>query len=393
MTKFSQIIGYPTGDYSIGWYVHLPFCTTKCGYCDFYSVPTRTDWIPDLVRAVIREMERRDPGRPVRSVFVGGGTPTVLPAEPLRAILAAITERLRAHQRSGGEFTVEANPSSADELKLDLLRECGVNRVSFGAQSFDRRELAVLERLHDPRHIDEAVRLARAVGFDNINLDLIYGVPGQTLDSWISSLRKAIDLGPDHLACYSLMYEDGTALTKRLRQGQIQPCEDDLVAEMFEAAFDLLTAAGYEQYEISNFARPGRRCQHNLIYWRNEEYLGVGPSAVSYLDGRRRKNAADVSRYIRVWTAANGDPESLIVEDEQLAAEPRARETAIQMLRLSDGIDIAAFLTETGFDPMTLFAEALDRHVAAGLLAVDARSIRLTQSGMMLANRVMVDFL
>src|SRR5215470_4412830 len=191
-------------DRPIGWYLHLPFCTTKCGYCDFYSLPTRGDLIPDLVAAVRREIELRDSGRPIRTVFVGGGTPTVLPAEALRAVLRPISERARA-AGAAVEFTCEANPSSADELKLDLLRACGVNRISFGAQSFDRRELAVLERLHDPVHIGEAVRLARAAGFNNVSLDLIFGIPGQTTASWLESLWRAIELGPDHVSCYGLM--------------------------------------------------------------------------------------------------------------------------------------------------------------------------------------------
>ncbi len=200
-----------SSDNPIGWYVHLPFCTSKCGYCDFYSLPTQPEWIDGLTQAILHEVARRDAKRPVATIFVGGGTPTVMPADALRRVLNAIPR----HASEGLEFTVEANPSSADELKLDLLRQCGVNRVSFGAQSFHREELAVLERLHDPVHIPEAVALARCAGFDNVNLDLIFGVPGQTLARWEESLQRAVDLGTDHISCYGLMYEDGTALTKR----------------------------------------------------------------------------------------------------------------------------------------------------------------------------------
>lgn len=372
----------------IGWYVHLPFCPTKCGYCDFYSLPTREDWIDDLVRAVCAEITLRDPHRSVRSIFVGGGTPTVLPADALRTVLDAIPRG-----DADAEFTVEANPSSADELKLDLLRRCGVNRVSFGAQSFHRDELAVLERLHNPDHISDAVRLARQAGFDNVNLDLIFGVPGQTVPRWLDSLRRAIELGVDHIACYSLMYEEGTALTKRKRLGLLEPCNEDVEAEMYERTIDLLAAAGYAQYEISNFARPGRQCRHNLIYWHNEEYVGVGPSAVSYVDGVRRKNLADVKRYMEGMNGDVADTDRLIVESERLTGEPHARETAIQLLRLTSGIDIAAFEGRTGLDPMALFADAVETFGRSGHVCVERGHIRLTRRGLMVANRVMAEFL
>jgi len=381
----------PSREDPIGWYVHLPFCTTKCGYCDFYSLPTRPDLIPDLVRALNREIEQRDPGRPIRTVFIGGGTPTVLPADALRDIVGPIAERVR-RQAGVIEFTCEANPSSADELKLDLLRDLGVNRLSFGAQSFDPAELRVLDRLHDPGHISEAMRLARSAGFDNVNLDLIFGVPGQTVESWLRSLRAAVALSPDHIACYSLMYEEGTALTKQRRLGLVHPVDEDIEAEMFERTEAELVAAGYERYEISNFARPGRQCRHNLIYWRNEEYLGIGPSAVSYLRGVRQKNRADVKAYVDAWGAGNVAG-GIVIEREELGREHRARETAVQWLRLADGIDVPAFERRTGFRAGDLFEPALRRHVTGGLLEANATNIRLTPRGRLLANQVMMDFL
>lgn len=442
-----RVVAPPAGDEQsrpdlsqpIAWYVHLPFCHSKCGYCDFYSLPTRPEWVENLVRAVCLEIRERDPGRPVRSIFVGGGTPTVLPATALETILRAIPTPPHA----GVEFTVEANPSSADELKLDLLRRCGVNRVSFGAQSFHRDELAVLERLHDPAHIPEAVAFARRAGFENVNLDLIFGVPGQTVERWIDSLRRAVALNVEHISCYSLMFEEGTALTKRRRLGQIAAIDEELEAEMYERTIDELTAAGYEHYEISNFARPGRRCDHNMVYWLNEEYVGIGPSAVSYERGERRKNVADVQRYVadilraekarpRVTEARRhggvegtegrmddgtkkpgntgvppgarlaerdtglallGESVGVVVEREQLDAESTARETAIQMLRLTDGIDVAAFERRTGFDPRQMFAVVLERFAAGGQLACDNGRIRLTRRGLPVANHVMREFL
>ncbi|MCB9853255.1 MAG: radical SAM family heme chaperone HemW [Phycisphaerales bacterium] len=371
----------------IGWYVHLPFCRTKCGYCDFYSLPTVSSLIPDLVRAIVGEIDLRMPNRPVRTIFVGGGTPTELPAENLDELLEAIGRMAGA---AVSEWTVEANPSSASDLKLDVLRRRGVNRISFGAQSFFPEDLAVLERIHDPSHIPESIDAARRAGFDNVNLDLIYGIPGQSMQRWRESLARAIDLGTDHLSCYSLMYETGTALTKFRDQGRVTPCDESLEADMFEATIDVLANAGYVQYEISNFAKPGRRCEANLIYWRNEEYLGVGPSAVSYLDGLRRKNIVDVRKYVN-WMA--GQPDDLVVESESLTPMARAAETAIQMLRLIEGIDRTHFIAATGFDPISLFADALSETTTAGLVEITPTHIRLTRRGLLLSNYVMRAFL
>jgi oxygen-independent coproporphyrinogen-3 oxidase len=435
----------------IGWYVHLPFCTTKCGYCDFYSLPTIPSLVEGLIAAILTEARLRDPRRPVETVFVGGGTPTVLPATALDAILTAIAR----HTGPVAEFTVEANPSSTDELKLDLLRRRGVSRVSFGAQSFHADELAVLERIHDPRHIVESVLAARAAGFDNVNLDLIYAVPGQSLERWRDNLRRAIDLGTEHLSCYSLMFEPGTALTRLRDQGRVGPVDEGLEADMFDLTVDELTAAGFEQYEISNFARPGRRCRANLIYWQNREYLGIGPSAVSYLDGLRTKNAADVRRYVEHFAGgakgegrvdagrstgggSGGDGHngldgedggagnygaagasgnrgvgaaltmagvtlplasaadgcrSIIVESERLEPVQRAAETAVQMLRLVEGVELAGFMRQTGFDGGRLFAAAIDRLAPLGLLEATPTHVRLSRRGMLVANRVMAEFL
>ncbi len=371
---------------SVGWYVHLPFCTTKCGYCDFYSLPTIPHLVNDLTAALAKELAQRDPGRPVETVFIGGGTPTVLPADALEAILREVSSRTGPVK----EFTVEANPSSTDELKLELLRRHGVNRVSFGAQSFREEELRILERIHDPVHIFESIAAARTVGFDNINLDLIYGIPGQTLDAWRETLQKAIDVGTEHLSCYALMYEPGTSLTKLRVQGRITACDEDREAEMFEATIDDLTAAGFEHYEISNFAKPGRRCVSNMIYWENREYLGVGPSAVSYLDGVRRKNIADVRRYVDGLVRGT---ESIVLEEERLDPDRRAGETAIQMLRLREGIVFNRFRLLTDVNAEHAFAPQMTQFTEMGLAERDATGFRLTRRGMLVANRVMEEFL
>lgn len=373
-------------DRAIGWYVHLPFCRTKCGYCDFYSLPTIPRLIDGLVQALCRELIDQDPARPVETVFIGGGTPTELPSAALQTLLQLLRDRAGKVR----EYSVEANPSSADELKLDLLRRCGANRISFGAQSFDRKDLLVLERLHDPHRIPQSVRAARAAGFENLNLDLIYAIPGQTLPRWRDTLRRAIDLGTEHLSCYALMYEPGTSLTRLRDQGRVTACDENLEAEMFELTIDELTAAGFEHYEISNFARPGWQCRANLIYWENREYLGIGPSAVSFLDGVRRRNIADVRKYVELLPTR---PDAVVVERERLSQLAHACETAVQMLRLTRGICVESFQRRTGYDSLALFDEPIRRFSALGLLDAGPGAIRLTRRGLLLANRVMAEFL
>jgi oxygen-independent coproporphyrinogen-3 oxidase len=370
----------------IGWYVHLPFCRSKCGYCDFYSLPTIPELLDGFVRSITLEMAIRDPGRRVETAFIGGGTPTELPADALGAVLAAVAERVGRP----AEWTVEANPASGKATVFEMLRRRGVDRLSIGAQSFDARELRFLERIHGPDDIGESVRAARFAGFGNLSLDLIYAIPGQSLDSWRSTLGRVLDLGVEHLSCYALTYEDDTPLARLRQQGRIAPCDESLEIDMFELTIEQLSAAGFEHYEISNFARPGRRCLANLVYWQNREYVGFGPSAVSYLDGVRTKNVPDVHRYVELMSAG---ADAIIIERERLGPRRRACETAVQMLRLTDGIDAGVFRSMSGFDAHVLFAEPIRRFSGTGLLSSTDEAIRLTPRGMLLANRVMAEFL
>ncbi len=372
-----------------GLYVHVPFCETKCGYCDFYSVPLGDRQTAPLVRAIARELEQRESSvrGPFHTIFVGGGTPTLLPKDGLELLFARLSEVAR---RDGvGEFSVEANPATVDQTKVRLLVEAGVNRMSLGGQSFHQRELDVLERLHCPEDIAPGIQLAREGGIERINLDLIFGIPGQTQASWRESLRRAVDLSVDHLACYGLTYEPGTPLTAQLHDGQVTPCDNDLEADLYLLAIEYLESCGFEQYEISNFAKPGCRCAHNLIYWSNEPYVGVGPSAASYVDGVRFKNVPHIETYIsdvdnerHPWR-----------EEERLSGRERAGETAMVQLRLNRGIDVVAFERSVGLDPLALYAEQIREHGAAGLLKHTPEYIRLTVAGRLLADRVIRDFL
>ncbi len=381
---------------TLGLYVHIPFCTTKCGYCDFYSVASEGRDTGRLTASLLRELAVRRGELDIgpTTVFFGGGTPTLLPGEELESLLASLAEVIRPDRLT--EFTVEANPATLDEQMAHLLLSAGVDRVSFGAQSFDPAELAVLERIHDPEDIGQAVRIARSAGFGRLNLDLIFGIPGQTLESWRANLARAIELRPDHLSCYGLTYEPGTALTARRDRGLITTCDDGLEAEMYLACIDTLNAAGFEQYEISNFARPGQACRHNVNTWRNEPYVGIGPSAASYIGGERRRNVPHLENYVRMIERTG----RASVECERLDGRARAGECAMLALRLTVGFSIGEFRERTGCDALELFGELIERFQGLGLLAPfdpgdprDERRIKLTRQGLLMADSVMSEFL
>lgn len=372
---------------SIGLYVHIPFCETKCGYCDFYSVAVKDRDTNSLVEGVIQEIETRlsDNAYRVRTVFCGGGTPTILPADQLESLLKTIARFIPVELLR--EFTVEANPATVDHEKAALLKASGVNRVSMGAQSFYSDELDTLERIHTPDDIAPSVKILRDQGIEQINLDLIFGIPGQTMETWSGSLQKAIALQPDHLACYGLTYEPATKLTAMKHTGRITPCDEQLEADMFELTIDVLSAAGYQQYEISNFAKPGCESQHNLMYWRNEPYVGVGPSAAGCVDGRRYKNIAEVGGYL-AGLKEHGHAES---ESEVLGRETFMHEIVLMQLRLVEGLSIQNFCDRTGANPIELFGEVLTRFVGEGYVTVSDTHISLTRKGRLVTNSIMTE--
>lgn len=368
-------------------YVHVPFCETKCGYCDFYSVALKDRQTAPLIQRIIQELRRRvsDSGLTVRTVFCGGGTPTLLPVFDLSTLLNAI--RSAVDVACLEEFTVEANPATVDHGKAKLLSASGVTRVSLGAQSFHPPELLILERLHDPRDVPESLRILRHAGFTNINLDLIFGIPGQTLETWAHSLRRAIDLGPEHIACYGLTYEPRTRLTALKAAGRLTPCDEDLEADMYELALDTLTAAGYPQYETSNYARPGYECRHNLMYWRNQPYIGVGPSAAGCYHRRRYKNISDIAGYnLAIDTNGYAEAESELLDRSMLMIE-----MVMMQFRLAGGLSCVDFHRRCGQDPRVLFSTALERLSALGLLEVRGDHLALTRRGRLVSDAVIAE--
>lgn len=368
-------------------YVHVPFCQTICGYCDFYSTLLEPGATGPLVEALLRELERHrgELAERVETIFVGGGTPTTLPPGELARLLGA----LRELAEPDAEFTVEANPATVTAEIAAALAGAGVNRVSIGAQSFATGELRVLERIHRPPQVAQTVERCRSAGVRQVNLDLIFGIPGQALEAWRANLEAALALRPEHLSCYGLTYERGTPLYEQLQAGRVRRADAELESAMFTATIERLAGAGFEHYEISNFAQAGARCRHNLVYWRNEPCLGIGPSAAGYVGGVRYRNIPDTAAYVR----ALREGRSPRVEQERLTPDRRARETAMLMLRLIEGIDRARFMASCGADPLEFFADAIGKHRELGFIDADARTIRLTPAGLLVADSVIADFL
>jgi len=365
-----------------GLYVHVPFCFHKCHYCDFYSFVDREgrtgEYLAQVAADVGWTLERVE--GEIETVFVGGGTPTLLSANELRAFTAQIRRFPLARDV---EWTVEANPETIDAEKARVLAAAGVNRVSIGAQSFDPKHLKTLERWHDPANVARAAGYLRDAGIANFNLDLIFGIPGQTLAEWRTDLSRALEIGPEHLSCYGLTYEPNTAMTKRLERGEFEPCDDGVEAEMYEATRDTLAAAGFAQYEVSNYARAGRECRHNLVYWRNEPWWAIGPSASGYIGGHRYK----VVPRLGDWLARGAESSAPVVDHEAPDDARNTSEALMLGLRLSEGISAELERRAVELEPAraAVFAEAL----ADGLLERVGDRLRFTRRGMMLANETL----
>ncbi|UCG16252.1 MAG: radical SAM family heme chaperone HemW [Phycisphaerales bacterium] len=374
---------------SCGLYVHVPFCAAKCGYCDFLSVvPGGGAAMTGLIARVIEELRSRvsESRRRADTIYVGGGTPTVLGEGDLGNLLRTAAGAADARLR---EFSVEANPESLTASKVAILARHGVNRVSLGAQSFQDRELRILGRIHQAAATAGAVEIIRRNGIQRVSLDLLFGIPGQTPASWRDSLSRAVDLGVDHVSCYGLTYEPGTRLAELMDGGTVTPCDERLEAQMYLQAIDQLSAAGFEHYEISNFAREGGRCEHNMLYWQGKPYIGVGPSAAGYLDGRRYRNVADITEYIRSVDGA-GRAEA---ESETLAGTALAGEMTMLGLRLIEGLDPSALRRRCGVDIVAACTETLRRFAEQGLLQVSPDRIALTRQGLLVADTITAELL
>ena len=374
-----------------GLYVHVPFCFHKCHYCDFYSITRQTpERMGRFVDLVLREAELWGKSavtlRP-RTVFFGGGTPSLLPPGEMRRLLDGLRERFDL--TGVEEWTVEVNPATADVEYLRMLVAGGVDRVSFGAQSFDSRDLKMLERHHAPGDAARAVGMAREAGVPRMSLDLIFAVPGQTLDGWRRNLNAALALGLTHLSCYGLTYEPNTPLAVRRRLGRVTAAAEELELAMFAETRRVLRDAGLPAYEVSNYAAAGDESRHNLGYWHGDGYVGLGPSAASHVEGHRFRNEPHLGR----WEAAVQGGRLAIIEAEQLSPREREGELAWLNLRTTAGIDVRDFRHRTGVDARERLRKPLDEMVDAGLVEDVGSHLRLTERGWPVADGISAEFL
>ena len=367
-------------------YVHVPFCAHRCGYCDFTLVAGRDDLIEDYLRAIERELAILEVPRPVETLFFGGGTPTHLGPEQLERLFCIVGKWLPVCD--GSEVNVEANPAGLSDEKIDVLVEAGVNRVSLGVQSFSASLLEVLERDHREADIVSAVERLQC-RISNVGLDLIFAVPGQTLANCRDTLERATTLRPDHISTYGLTWEKGTTYWSRRAKGELAPAAEELERTMYELAMDRLPELGWRQYELSNFAHPGRECRHNEVFWQGLPYYGFGPGAASYIKGTRRTNHRSVTTWLQRVLAA----ESGVGDSETLGRVERAREAVMLGLRRTAGIDRHVFRERFDVDVDELAGPAIARFVAGGLLEDDGTSLRLTREGRCVADTVMAEFL
>lgn len=371
-----------------GLYVHIPFCHRKCLYCDFFSAGEKiADW-DAYIKAILSEANVRREGLPSSpsTLYIGGGTPSLIPTEHFLRLMQGLKEIFPG--LSPDEFTIEANPDDIDEERINVWKAEGVNRVSLGVQSFNNDELKAVGRLHSASQAEDAILLLKE-NFSNVSTDLIFGLPGQTIESWQRTVEKMIDLCPAHISAYSLMYEQGTPLTALRETRRLKATPEEDSERMFEFLTEKLRGAGYERYEISNYARPEMYSRHNTSYWKGIPYLGLGPSAHSY-DGEkaRRWNVPDLKGYLRHYAAK--DVETPIYKEEILTEEELREEYILTRMRMAEGITLAEYDNIWGEESGEILRRNARKEIERGLLREKDGNIFLTDEGIMIADSVIV---
>lgn len=373
---------------AIALYIHFPFCLRKCSYCSFVSYQGREGVVSAYIQAISREVELRANGEQVRSIYLGGGTPSLLSHRQIADVLDSIQSSFQVNQIN--EMTIEANPGSIDVHYLAAIRKLGINRLSLGVQSLDDETLSILGRIHTAAEARDAVRFARDAGFANVSLDLIYGVPGQSLDNWYWVVGDMVALEPDHISLYPLTLDDDVPLKRAIDNNEVLPLDPDSAADQYELAEDLLESSGYRHYEISNWARDGKECRHNMVYWCGEAYMGVGVAAHSYMHGRRCANTPDIDLYLE----SSRDSGLPVVDfDEYIGREMQISETIILGLRLGDGINLHHASYRFGIDLVERYSRQIYELTALGLLECSGGHASLTRRGRLLGNQVFLRFL
>lgn len=367
-------------------YIHVPFCAHRCGYCNFTLVAGRDDLIEAYLRALAAELACLGGPHELDTLFVGGGTPTHLPPAALERLLATLRETFTL--APGYEFSVEANPVDIGPGLIKLLAEHGVTRLSLGVQSFDAAKLRLLERDHSPAEARRACELALET-LPSVSLDLIFGVPGETLDGWRTDLAAALATECQHVSTYGLTFERGTAFWSRLQHGRLARQDEETERQLYATGIDTFTAAGFEHYEVSNFARSGHRCRHNEAYWLGHSYFAAGPGAASYVNGRRAMNHRSTTTWLKRVLAG----ESPVAEAETLSPEDRAREQLVFGLRRLAGVERSEFAASTGYTIDALVSAPLARFVEARLLRDDGSRVQLTREGLFVSDALWPHFL
>lgn len=364
----------------LGLYVHVPFCASTCDFCAFYQTQPTADLVQRFLQGVADEAALVSWTRPVSTVFWGGGTPGLLAPRDLGRLAAVV------HARAGGtpaEWTVELAPASVTSERLAALRDAGVTRISLGAQSFQPELLDALGRSHTREQVLRAYERIRAANFPSVNLDLMFALPGQTAAEWANDVRAAVALAPDHLSTYCLTFEEDTKLWLKLSQGRVK-LDPELEADLYEATWTQLAAAGYAQYEVSNFARPGHACRHNLNTWRMHEWIGLGPSAASQHAGARGANVSDLEQ----WLTDVGAGRRVTTDRVPVTAALLAEDALIFGLRMNAGVDLRPWLTRAPEAPWSAVEETLDALAANELLQREGTIVQLTRRGRLLADSV-----
>ena len=373
---------------TIGLYIHIPFCRQKCLYCDFPSWAGKEDEMEGYVDALTKEIQNRSreyPDRKVVSVFFGGGTPTTLSIPMLERLMGAVFASWDVAEDA--EITTEANPGTLDGEMAAALKKMGFNRLSMGVQAWQNRLLKELGRIHTIESFQENYKAVRKAGFANVNTDLMFALPGQTMEDWQETVKNIAALEPEHISAYSLILEEGTPFFDRYEKGELEPAAEELDREMYHWAVEYLVEMGYEQYEISNFAKAGRQSRHNRIYWQAEEYLGLGLGSHSYMNGERFHNTYDLREYIE------GEGFFWKEDAEGIAAEDALAEFMFLGLRLTEGVSFGRFRERFGQGMKNIYGSQIEELVKEGLLEEDERGIRLTKKGVDVSNYVFEKFL
>ena len=366
-------------------YVHIPFCTQICYYCDFSKVFIKNQPVDAYLEHLIQETRSYEIGK-LRTLYIGGGTPTALSAQQLAYLLTELPKVMDLSEVE--EFTIEANPGDLDPDKIAVLKDSQVNRVSLGVQTFDNKMLKKIGRSHQEQDIYDNIRHLKQAGFDNISIDLIYALPGQTMDQVKENVAKAIDLDIPHMSLYSLILENHTVFMNRMRRGKLPLPKEELEAEMFEYIIEELEKAGFEHYEISNFSKPGFESRHNLVYWDNAEYYGLGAGASGYVDGIRYKNHGPIRHYLEAVEAGKAR-----ITEEHLTLEEKMEEELFLGLRKKTGVSKARFEEKFGVSFDQRYGQVVASLTGQGLLVPDDKQVRMTKRGLFLGDTVAEKFI